>query len=447
MDTVIRILCLVLLVGLSGSASADRIDDYVVAEMGKQQLAGVALAVVKDGKTLKMKTYGLSNLELDTKVKPQTVFKIGSISKQIIATAALLLAEEGKLRTDHPITKYLDGAPASWNAVTINHLLSHTSGLPRESPGYMSLKPQSDADVIKAAYGVSFLFQPGERFEYCNLGYFILAEIIHKASGMPWPEFVKQRIFAPLGMPGSQVTDTTAIVSERASGYAVVNGSRQNAATLLAVRPSGAFMSSLEDLVKWNAALDARKVLPAATWERAWTPVTLNNGSKAPYGLGWYIEDLGRYHMVHHGGSINGFRAQYSRFAEQRFSIIVLANGEAARTDLMALRIAEQFMPGLLPQRKPIQLSVAELGKLVGKYEYPGLGVATFSIDGSALRGHFPILGPPVLLLPESSTAFYSEDDPRQLITFSRDDRDLAVAIVSVNGREVARGKKVPAAL
>ena len=436
-------IALLLLVGFSTDSTADRIDDYVNAEMQKQQLAGVALAVIKNGKQIKVKTYGLSNVELNTPVQPQTVFKIGSVSKQFIAAAVLLLADESKLRLDDPITKYLEGAPATWDEITIKHLLSHTSGLPRESPGFSALKVQPDAEVIKAAYGVSLLFQPGEKFEYCNLGYFILAEIVHKVSATPWPDFVRQRIFEPLGMTASQVTDNRSIIAQRASGYASVDGSRRNAAILLAVRPSGAFVSSLADLVKWNAALDARKVLRAASWDQAWTPVALNDGTKAPYGLGWYIEQTGPYQLVHHGGAINGFRAQYSRFDEQQLRIILLTNAEAARTDLMALRIADHFLPGLLPQRKPITLSAEALRSFAGRYEYPGLGISTSIVEDKALRSHLPAAGPPVRYLPESPNVFYSEDDPRLLVTFARDDQGREVSIITSNGRELARGTKL----
>ena len=429
----------------SAASLADAIDDYVVAEMSKQQIAGVGLAVIKDGLPIKVQTYGVSNLELNTPVKPVTVFKIGSVSKQFIATAVLLLEDEAKLRLDDRITKYLDGAPREWDAITVSQLLSHTSGLPRESPGFDAAKVQSEADVIKAAYGVALRFQPGVKFEYCNLGYFILAEIIRKAGGTPWPDFVQRRIFEPLGMQSTRLASDTEIISERASGYALVDGRRQHSATLVAIRPSGAFASSIEDLLKWNAALDARRLLKAATWARAWTKAELNDGVKAPYGLGWYIEEMGPYQVVHHGGAIYGFTAQYSRFDEQRLRVIVLANMDAARTDLMALRIAETFLPGVLPRRKPMSLSAEALARFSGKFSYPGIGVATTSVEGAALRWHLPAAGAPVRYIPESTNAFYSEDDPRQLLSFSTGDNGQLIAIITNSGREIARGAKVAA--
>lgn len=443
MNRIISISFALVLACFAIDGRADHIDDYVSAEMHKQRIAGVALAVIKNGKPIKLRTYGVSNLELNTPVKPHTVFKIGSVSKQFIAAATLLLAEEGKLRLDTSITKYLDGAPATWNAITIKHALSHTSGLPRESPGFDFSKVQVEAEVIRAAYGASLRFLPGEKFEYCNLGYFVLAEIVSRASGMPWPDFVRKRIFQPLGMSATRLTDDGGIIPERASGYAVVNDRIQHSPTITAVRPSGAFLSSIEDLAKWNSALDERKLLSPATWIQAWSRVRLNDGTEAPYGYGWYIEDAGPHRMVHHGGAIYGYTAQYSRFDEQQLSIIVLANADASRTDVMALRIAEVFLPGVLPTRKAITLSADALATFAGRYEYPGLGVSTIDVEGTALRWYLPAAGRPVRYIPESANTFYSEEDPRQLITFTRGDQGLRVATITNGTREIARGKEV----
>ena len=125
-------------------------------------------------------------LELNVPARADTVYKIGSVSKQFISAGILLLAQEGKLSLDDPISKYLDGTPETWKPITIRHLLTHTSGIVREAPGFDPLKVQSDADVIKTAYSLPLRFTPGEKWEYCNVGYFSLAEIIRKVSGKPW---------------------------------------------------------------------------------------------------------------------------------------------------------------------------------------------------------------------------------------------------------------------
>ena len=131
--------------------------------------------------------------------RPDTVYKIGSVSKQFIATGIMLLVQDGKVAVDDKVSKYLEGTPSTWQAITLRHLLTHTSGLVREGPGFDPYKVQPDIDVIKTAYPLPLQFKPGDKYEYSNLGYFVLAEIIHKVSGKPWGDFLTERVFAPLG--------------------------------------------------------------------------------------------------------------------------------------------------------------------------------------------------------------------------------------------------------
>ena len=176
---------LLLILTAAVAVRADKVDDYLKAEMLKQHIPGVSLAVVKDGKIIKAEGYGLANLELNVPARPETVFKIGSVSKQFISAGILLLIQEGKISLDDSISKFLEGTPETWKPITVRHLLTHTSGIVREAPGFDPLKVQSDADVIKTAYSLPLRFAPGEKWEYCNVGYFSLAEIIRKVTGKP----------------------------------------------------------------------------------------------------------------------------------------------------------------------------------------------------------------------------------------------------------------------
>ena len=166
--------------------------------MERQHLPGLSLIVIKDQKIVKSEGYGLANVELNVPATPQTVYKIGSVSKQFIAAGVMLLVNDGKVGLDDPVSKYLEGTPQSWSTITVRHLLTHTSGIVREAPGFDPLKVQADADVIKTAYDLPLRFTPGEKWEYCNVGYFSLAEIIRKVSGKPWGDFLNDRLFAPL---------------------------------------------------------------------------------------------------------------------------------------------------------------------------------------------------------------------------------------------------------
>src|SRR6185503_19876704 len=156
-------------------------------------------------------------------------------SKQFIATGIMLLVQEGQLGPEDPVSNYLEGTPASWKPITIRHLLNHTSGIVREAPGFDPFKVQSDADVIKTAYPLPLRFAPGEKWEYCNVGYFTLAEIIRKVSGKPWGDYLSDALFKPLEMNSTRTTTTTDLVQDRADGYGWREGKYLNAAEYLAL--------------------------------------------------------------------------------------------------------------------------------------------------------------------------------------------------------------------
>ena len=209
---------------------------------------------------------------------------------------------------------------------------------------------QADATVIKTAYDLPLRFAPGEKWQYCNVGYFALAEIIRKVSGQPWGEFLNVRVFTPLEMRATRTTSLADVVPNRADGYLYFEGKYHNATDYLAVRPSGAFLSTVLDLARWNAALYGDKVLKQSTREQMWTPVTLNDGKQHGYGFGWAIDQVGSHKRISHGGSLPGFRAELAWFADDKLSVIVLTNGERARPDAIALEVAKHYVPDLAPE-------------------------------------------------------------------------------------------------
>lgn len=255
---------------------------------------------------------------------------------------------------DDAVGKHLEGSPQAWDAITVRHLLTHTSGLAREAPGFDVQKVQADSDVIKTAYPVPLAFAPGERHEYSNLGYFVLAEVISRVGGKPWGEFLTERIFTPLGMAATRVTSLADIVPNRASGYAWRSGRLQNEDDWPAVRPSGAFVSTVLDLAKWEAALSENHVLKDASKEAMWTAVRLNDGRTVPYGFGWQLDDWPAdskaptgVRMIRHGGSMNGFRAGYVRWPGHRLTVIVLTNLTNAPYEGLSANIALSYAPQL----------------------------------------------------------------------------------------------------
>ncbi len=219
-------------------------------------------------------------------------------------------------------------------------------------PVFDPFKIQKDADVIKTAYPLTLLFAPGEKWEYSNVGYFALAEIIHNVSGKPWDEYIAERVFRPSGMTATRTTNQADIVPERASGYDWNNGRLQNAEPLIAVRPSGAFLSTVLDLAKWDAALYTDKILKQGTREQMWKPAAkttrkLDEGTNYYYGYGWQVAQMNGHRLLLHNGTLSGFRGGFARFIDDRLSVIILTNGGDASRESIALGIAALYMSGL----------------------------------------------------------------------------------------------------
>jgi CubicO group peptidase (beta-lactamase class C family) len=181
------VLFFVLLLSVAAVAAENpekKVDEYVASEMKSQKIPGLSLAVVKDGKPVLVKGYGLANVEHQVPVKPETIFQSGSVGKQFTAMAVMMLVEEGKVGLDDPITKYFDGAPESWQKIKVRNLLSHTSGIPNYTEGKIDLhKEYGEADLLRLAESMPLDFRPGERWKYSNTGYVLLGILIHKVSG------------------------------------------------------------------------------------------------------------------------------------------------------------------------------------------------------------------------------------------------------------------------
>lgn len=335
---------------LCATAGADDIDEIVRAEMARQKLPGLALAVVRDGTVVKVQGYGVADVQRAVPVTPDTVFKIGSVSKPLIATAVMLLVQDGRLSLEDPVSKYLEGTPDAWKGITIRHFLTHTSGVVREGPAFNPFTVQPIADVIRSAYPLPLRFPTGTKWEYCNVGYFSLAEIIGRVSGGPWFDFLAARIFRPLGMTSTSLTDAAHPL--RAVGYAGKEN-RDVAPDWPAVRPSGAFLSTVRDLLKWDAALTSGNLWSDATRQAMWTPVRLADGSTHPYGFGWELGARGGRRYVGHGGSLPGFRSSYARFPDDRLSIILLVNADDVDRNAIVTAIADALAhaPAAAPSR------------------------------------------------------------------------------------------------
>ena len=333
-----------LLVTLLHAPIADGLDDFVREQMQTFHLPGLSFALVEKGRIVRVGAYGVADVTRGTAATPATVYKIGSVSKQFIATAIMLLVQEGRLDVDHPVTRYLDGAPAAWQAITVRHVLTHTAGFAREPPAFDPMKAIPDAEIVRALYSVPLRFLPGTKWEYSNAGYYVLAEVVSRVSGRPWAEFLAARVFVPAGMRLTLPTNVRENPPNRAAGY-TGNDNRDLAPEWIALRPSGAFLSTVGDLAKWDALLDTDGILTERSRREMWTPVRLNDGSTYPYGFGWHAETAkdGR-RLVWHGGGLPGFASYFGRFLDNGVSVIVLVNGDDVDVASVARGLAARYL-------------------------------------------------------------------------------------------------------
>ncbi len=315
--------------------------------MKQQKIVGLSLAVIKNGQPITNKGYGLANVELNIPVSSETVIRLGSVSKQFFTTAIMKLQEEGKLNIEDSVLKFFPDAPAIWRPITIKNLMSHTSGLQREAPGYDNFKLQPDIAVIRSAYTLPLVFTPGEKYQYCNLAYYMLAEIITSISGMPWQDYIRDRLFIPAGMLNSHVTDFYQIIPNRANGYMHYKDTPINATPMYAIRPSGGFLSTSSDMIKWEKAMREKKIiLQKENWEKLWQPYIKTSDkaeSKEYYGYGWFINEYKGRKTILHGGANAGFRAVFTHFVKEGLSIIILTNTDEANPTAIAYALADYY--------------------------------------------------------------------------------------------------------
>jgi CubicO group peptidase (beta-lactamase class C family) len=340
-----------------------KVDAYIEAEMRAEKIPGLALAIVGDGKTIKSRGYGLANIELDVPVKPETIFQTGSVGKQFTATAVMMLVEDGKLRLDDPIGKYLSGAPATWKNITVRNLLTHTSGihdyetesLKKKGAAFINLRNDyTEDELFKKFSGLPLDFPPGSKWNYSNSGYVILGILIHKVTGQFYGDVLQERIFRPLGMTYTRIISEADIIRNRAAGYRLVNGEMKNqewVSPMLNTTADGALYTNIVDMARWDAALYTEKLLKKGSLDQMWTAVCLNDGKTADYGLGWDVTSVNGHRLIEHGGAWQGFTTQISRYVDDKFTVIVLTNldAEYSQPDKVAHNVAAIYNPALTP--------------------------------------------------------------------------------------------------
>ncbi|HLZ92266.1 MAG TPA: serine hydrolase domain-containing protein [Candidatus Acidoferrum sp.] len=372
----------------SDEKSAAAVDE-VFSDLTKPGSPGCALAVYREGKIIYAKGYGLANIEDKVAITPQTVFDIGSTSKQFTAASVLLLEEQGKLSLNDDIRKYVPELPAYGQKITILQLLNHTSGL-RDYLTLMELaginidNVTTDADALALITRQKALnFTPGSDWLYSNTGFFLLSVVVQRASAQSLREFAAKNIFAPLAMTHTQYRDShTALIAGRALAYDEKENKLGYALNVSYFEQTGdgAVHTSVEDLLKWDENFYSPRVGGKVLLSEIQEPGKLNGGKLLDYAKGLFVQNYRGLHTVNHGGAWGGYRAELLRFPDQHFSVACLCNVGNAGPSRRAHQVADVYLGNLMEpkenkskeaenkEKKEIALSAEELREFSGEY-------------------------------------------------------------------------------
>ena len=362
MKSPISIAALVLLVSV---ARADTVDDRIVAAMKAQGVPAVSIAVVKSGKIVRLRSYGVANLEWNAPATNDTRYEIASMSKMFIGASILMLADEGKLSLEDPVSKYFPDAPSAWSAMKIRHLATMSSGLPEDFASDLVPYNQevatlyTDETMRKAFYGLKPVAPIGRRFEYSGPNFAMLGMIVSKASGEPYSQFVKEHIFDPAEMRETTYIDNSAVLPHRAEGYRHKGGKLLRGWFLgqyLHKRADVGILSTARDVAKFIIALESAKLVRQP--DRLWQYTISDDGLPLDYSFGWFASTrLGEPIFDHAGGYRTGFHTYTVRYPQDNVSLVVMSNCDFSPVRDYAIMAAA---PYLHPPFDPLGPSVRD---------------------------------------------------------------------------------------
>jgi CubicO group peptidase (beta-lactamase class C family) len=425
----------------TSTADVARMEQLIKAYVPARFMGSVLVA--QDGKVLLDKGYGFANLEWDVPNTPTTKFRLGSITKQFTAASILLLEEQGKIKVEDPVKKYMPDAPAAWDKITIFHVLTHTSGIPSFTsfPDFESREAQAmtPEKLVEWFRDKPLEFEPGTKWNYSNSGYVLLGYLIEKISGQSYSEFVQQNIFTPMGMKDSGHDSNSAIIAHRAAGYTPGKSGAVNAGFVHMSIPfsAGALYSTTEDLLRWEQGLFGGKVLTAASLAKMTTPF------KQDYAFGLGVSTQNGHKMIAHDGGIQGFNTALAYYPDDKLVVAVLANvnGPAGQIagNLAKVALGEKVV--LPTERKEISLSPQILKQYVGTYELtPKFSLAITLEDGQLVsqgtnQGKVPMFA-------ESETMFFLKLVDAQIEFVKNKKGEVTNLVLHQNGRDIKGMKK-----
>ncbi|MBC7899362.1 MAG: serine hydrolase [Saprospiraceae bacterium] len=411
-------------------------NEYMAASVAVDGFSG-SILVARNGQPVISKSYGMANVELGVPNTPQSVFRLGSITKQFTAMAISMLQDRGKLSVSDPICKHLSDCPPAWQSLTIKHLLTHTAGIPNYTSfpdfGKTAVLPLSSAGMMSLLKDKPLEFAAGEKFAYSNSGYYLLGTIIERVAGKSYEAFLQENIFIPLGMKHTGYDSPTRIIKNRAAGYAKQSGEIVNAAYMDMTIPyaAGSLYSTTGDLLLWDQALYTEKLASRKALDEMFTPWKGDAG----YGYGWSMGKRFERQMIAHGGGIYGFATQITRFPADRITIIVLSNVQGAPAGKVAGDLATIVFGGayeIPKERKEIAVDAKILEKYVGQYQIPPSITISITLENGKLLGQLAGQGK-FALLAETETVFFSKDVNAQ-ITFNKDPQGQVTGLTLSQG-------------
>lgn len=354
---------------------------------------GATAIVTKGGETIYRNAFGKANLELDVDMRPDHVFEIGSITKQFTAVSILMLVEQGKLSLTDEITKFLPDYPTHGHTITLHHLMNHTSGIKSYTsiPSFMqnARKDMTPKELIDTFKDEPIDFAPGEAYEYNNSAYIILGYIIEDITGSTYEDYVEEKLFKPAGMTNSRYGHKREIIKNRATGYQPADGGFEIAEYLSMTLPyaAGSLMSNVDDLSKWQIAMNKNMFITEASKQLAWDDYTLNDGSNIGYGYGWGPGKINGTKSVEHGGGIFGYETMGIYVPEEDVYVAVLTNSNGSNSTDNAIKVAAISLGKPYPEvSKSVSLSSTQLEKWTGAYEYEDGAIRFITLDGDQLK-------------------------------------------------------------
>ncbi len=367
--------------------------DAIIKEALPNNEHGVAVLVAKGGEVVYEKYAGFANVKKKSIVDANTTFRIGSVTKQFTAGAILKLVEQGKMKLEDPLNKYIEDFPRG-GKITIHHLMNHTSGIKSytDQQGFIETvsKPVATVELVNEIKTLGFDFEPGEQWKYNNSAYYILGYLIEQQSGMSYEAFLKKHFLAPAGMTNTGVYDNAKKYKKEALGYANEEGKIKVSMDWDMTRAGGAgnMYSTVSDLLKWNNYVFSGKAINDDLLEKAHTQLTLNDGSNYPYGYGWGVGEFRGIDQIAHSGGLHGFLTWLAYYPEIDVTVAVTSNASPPLKIVpgqLGKDMIEVFFKDNLEAREETAMTAEELQKFVGKYEYPGGAIMTVTQEDDKL--------------------------------------------------------------